>query len=232
MMAVRSGNVLHSRFLELRDEHFRRTNSGVPFSASRLTSLCELFGDWHLLLDRLLCHPPSSFVGSHGTVPQRRTFLIPGIRLVAGPPSIKGQCAHSAQSGGFICTGRIVGKQKARRSLPGCPSSGSEFSHGGMVFREDVPIDYGLALSVTAAPIASTNAYEANRKAPYFPAEVACRLGMKVDRLESATTSPTIPGRTNRSAANAQFVGAICRHRRIPMQRTPEIVEDKAKAPQ
>src|SRR5271170_4742727 len=74
-MAVRSGNVLHSRWLEFRDEHFRRTNSGVSLSAARLTSPCQLFGDWHLLLDRLLCHPASSFVGSHGTVPRLRAFL-------------------------------------------------------------------------------------------------------------------------------------------------------------
>src|SRR5882762_1949779 len=74
-MAVRSGNVLHSRWLEFRDEHFRRTNSGVSLSAARLASPCQLFGDWHLLLDRLLCHPAPSFIGSHVTVPNGRVFL-------------------------------------------------------------------------------------------------------------------------------------------------------------
>ena len=82
-MAVRSGNILHSLFLELRDEHFWRTNSGVSFSASRLTSFCQLFGDWHLLLDRLLCHSPSTFAGSFGTVPKGRTFL-KSLELIVG----------------------------------------------------------------------------------------------------------------------------------------------------
>ena len=82
-MAVRSGNILHSLFLELRDEHFWRTNSGVSLFASRLTSFCQLLGDWYLLLDRLLCRPPSTFVGSYETAPKGRTFLRPS-KLIVG----------------------------------------------------------------------------------------------------------------------------------------------------
>ena len=44
-------------------------------SASRLTSLCQLSDDWHLLLDRLLCHSSSSFVGSYRIIPKGKTFL-------------------------------------------------------------------------------------------------------------------------------------------------------------
>src|SRR5215831_1375765 len=88
-------------------------------------------------------------------------------------------------------------------------------------------IGYGVALNVTTSAIASTSAYVANRNAPYRPPEAAWTFGMNLDKLESTTASPIIPGIASRSIADVQFVGSICRHRRITIQRIAERIGDK-----
>ena len=57
------------------------------------------------------------------------------------------------------------------------------------------------ALSVTISAMPSTNPYVANRKAPYFPPEVACSRGMNVVRCDSTSASPIIPGMESASMA-------------------------------
>ena len=54
-----------------------------------------------------------------------------------------------------------------------------------------------------------TSAYVAKRNAPYRPPDAACSFGMKVDKSESTTASPIIPGIASRSIADAQFAGDV-----------------------
>jgi hypothetical protein len=96
----------------------------------------------------------------------------------------------------------------------------------------DRATSYGVGLRVTTSATPSTSAYVAKRNAPYLPPDVACSFGMKVDKLESTTASPIIPGIASRSIADVQFAVAMCRHRRIAMQRTAETIGDRVKAVQ
>src|SRR5271168_2093820 len=89
--------------------------------------------------------------------------------------------------------------------------------------------NYSVVLRVTISATPRARAYAAKRNAPYFPPEAAWSLGMNLERLESTTASPIMPGTARRSMAEVQWGAGMFRHRRIAMHRMAERTGDRTK---